>query len=101
MHIGGHHYCACLENHFWRILWESYELYITSNRPHLKRRRFHEFFGYYPENLSLGMTEETFCHHCHEVARDRPNPLNVYIPLDLPTESGWQHVGQSWQEKGL
>lgn len=101
MGIGAHRYKADLEEIFWRIDWESPEVYIPSNRPHLKRKRFHEYFGYYIEGMKLGQTEENFCHRCIDLSRLNTEPYFVYIPLDLPTESAWDHVGDSWQLRGF
>lgn len=101
--IAGHHYFASLDgSSYWWLAWTSPELYLCSNRPHLKRRDFHAFAGLYPENVKLGETEEGFCHQ----AKDRASALDyvcpsVLVPLDVLTESSWQHVGDSWQAKGL
>jgi len=40
----------------------SRETWLYSNRPHLKRKSFHDFYGWYPVGLKLGETEETFAH---------------------------------------
>jgi glycosyltransferase involved in cell wall biosynthesis len=110
MGIGGHHYTATLSGSYWRINWNSAELYIASNRPHLKSiSRFHEVYGPYPEGLKLGLTEEAFCHHCIDTWRLKSAASqyapDVLIPLDLQTESSWehseQHGGISWQQKGF
>lgn len=105
MHVAGHRYRATLDNLYWRIDWESPEVYIASNRPHLKSiSRFHETYGYYTEGLKLGLTEETFCHNCIDTARRRAimgaRSIDVLIPLDVQTESGWDHVGHSYQLQG-
>ena len=39
--VGGHRYKANLEGNYWRIHWDSDELYIPSDRPHVKHARFH------------------------------------------------------------
>lgn len=116
--VANHCYQASLEGEYWFVDWNShgdYSLYIPSNRPHLKTRAFHNFFGYYPVNRTLGETEEGFCHQCrHVVERHRKyNEAHfrkgeeviiphVCVPLNPPvhTESGWAHVGESWQSKG-
>lgn len=38
----------------------STEAYIYSNMPHLKHRRWHDYYGQYPEGLKQGQTEETY-----------------------------------------
>lgn len=96
MGIGFHDYIASLEENYWRIWWQSPELYIPSNRPHLKHRRFHDHFGMYPEGVKLGETEEGFCQQC----KDKKTGPAVLVPLDVPTESGWDHIGDSWQLEG-
>lgn len=106
MGIAGHKYRATLEETYWRIDWTCDELYIASNRPHLKViSRFHGEYGYYRENAKLGETEEAFCHVAIDTARMKLNhglkTLDVLIPLDALTESGWDHVGDSWQLKGF
>lgn len=100
MGVGFHRYCGCLDGHYWRVNWDSPEVYIPSNRPHLKHRRFHDIFGRYPEGLKLGETEERFCHQCKDRARELPGAPQVVVPLDVMTESSWDHVGLSWQDAG-
>jgi hypothetical protein len=106
MHVAGHKYRANLDGSYWRIDWESPEVYIASNRPHLKHvSRFHGIYGYYPEGLRLGLTEESFCHTCIDLHRQRTErgmtSPDVLIPLDVQTESGWDHIGHSWQMEGF
>jgi len=101
MHVAAHNLVADLDGSFWKVRWDSPEVYIASNRPHIKHRRFHETFGMYPENIKLGLTEEGFCHQCRNQAKEIDKPPLVAVPLDLPTESGWEHIGQSWQLKGF
>lgn len=101
MGVGFHRYCACLDGRYWRVKWDSPELYIPSNRPHLKHRRFHDFFGMYPEGLKLGETEERFCHQCKDKARAHPaGAPQVVVPMDVLTELSWDHVGTSFQQQG-
>lgn len=102
MGVGYHKYNAKLNGLYWYVDWDSPELYITSMRPHLKHRRFLETFGAYPEGLKLGQTEESYCHQCKDVALTTEGTLpSVLVPLDVTTESSWDHVGNSWQSKGL
>lgn len=102
MGVGYHNYHAKLVGDYWHVDWDSPELYIPSNRPHLKHRRFHDFYGYYPEGLTLGETEEGFCHVCKDkakVAGNEGNLPHVCVPVSLHEEI-WMHVGDSWQMKG-
>lgn len=100
MGIGFHRYIADLNGHYWRVRWNSPELYIPSNRPHLKHRRYHEHYGMYPEGLTLGQTEEIFCHQCIDRGRRSDGPA-VLVPLNSMSETAWEHVGDSWQAKGF
>lgn len=104
MGIGAHNYTARLQGVYWYVRWDSQELYIPSNRPHLKHRRFHEYFGLYPEDVKLWQTEEGFCHLCRDIAEKQaqhsPVAPSVLVPLNSESESAWDHVGASWQDKG-
>lgn len=102
MGVAAHRYRATMIEQYWHVDWESPELYIPSNRPHLKHKAFHDFFGLYPEGLSLGGTEETFCHQCKNKARaaaDQDKIPHVCVPVSLHEEI-WSHVGDSWQARG-
>lgn len=101
MGVGGHKYRAELRESYWYIAWDSPELYIPSNRPHLKKRSFHDWFGTYPEGVLLWQTEEGFCHQCRDIAQKAPEQVpHVLIPLDSVSEHGWDHIGQSFQLQG-
>lgn len=101
--VGGHRYKATLEGNYWRIHWDSDDLYIPSDRPHVKHRRFHEFFGMYPEGLKTAHTEEAWCHQCKNRAGLDGRQLDVFVPLMEETERSWEHVGwhQRWRDQGL
>jgi len=110
MGIGGHSYQASLRGTYWYIDWNShgdYSLYIPSMRPHLKHRRFHQYYGMYPEGKKLGETEEAFCHQCIDTYNARKYNTTegeapfVLVPLNSNSETAWAHVGDSWQGKGL
>lgn len=94
MGMAYHDYCAKLVGEYWHIYWQSPELYIPSNRPHLKHRRFHDYYGLYQEGLSLGETEESFCKQCKD---HDGHSIKVAVPLN---DVKWDHVGESWQLKG-
>lgn len=109
--VANHCLDASLNENYWWVSWHSsgdYSLYIPSNRPHLKHWDFHAVYGMYPEGLTLGETEEGFCHRCKnkvdklEAAGEESKIQYVLIPLNPQpnTESGWAHVGDSWQRKG-
>lgn len=87
MGILGHHFVARLQKNYWKILWDSPELYIASLRPHLKHIRFHDVYGLYP-NVSGMDVEEAFCHQCRDIAREVGGP-DVLIPVDEKTETAW------------
>lgn len=96
-----YHFKGTMRGAYWAVDPQS-ELYGPSNRPHIKHRRFHEHFGYYPEGLKLGATEETFCHAWQERAKE--GGPDVLIPVHLGSPRQWRHgedVGvESWQSKG-
>lgn len=99
MGVAYHDYYGFMDGEYWRVLWSSPELYIPSNRPHLKHRRFHDYFGLYKEGVKLAETEEEFCSRCKAKAKvDAPD---VLIPLDAVSERGWTHSGKSWQILGM
>jgi glycosyltransferase involved in cell wall biosynthesis len=104
MGVAGHRYVADLGPYgeqlpYWRVAWPSPDLYIPSFRPHLKHRRFHDYYGRYPVGLRLGQTEEVFCHQCKDKALRAGGPA-VLIPL-CQNDEVWEHVGESWQQQGL
>lgn len=102
--VGGHRYTATLDGNHWRVSWNSDELYIPSDRPHLKHRRFHDAFGYYPEGLPTAATEEAWCHQAKNIARERlaDGVPHVLVPQQ-ETERTWEHMhwGDRWRDKGL
>jgi len=107
MGIGSHHYTATLEGQYWWVHWDSsgpYSLYIPSNRPHVKKRTFHDYYGMYPEGESLGRTEELWCHQCRRKAvafpGSRQEVPSVLVPLNCNSETAWRHVGHSLQQQG-
>lgn len=101
--VGGHRYTANLEGNYWRVWWNSDDLYIPSDRPHIKHRRFHEFFGYYPEGLKTAETEDSFCHQCKDRAGSSGKRLDVFVPQNQLTEITWEHAAwnQRWRDSGL
>lgn len=101
--VGGHRYMASLENNHWRIYWHSEELYIPSDRPHLKHFRFHRHYGFYPEGLPTAQTEDAWCHQCKDRAGQNGVRLDVFVPHAVDTERSWEHVGwhARWRDHGL
>lgn len=101
--VGGHHYEGRLEGNYWRIYWHSPELHIPSDRPHIKHRRFHEFYGMYPEGLKTAQTEAAWCHQCKDRAGQMGRQLDVAVPLGVDTERSWDHMewGRRWRDQGL
>lgn len=100
--VAGHQYMARLDGQYWRIAWSSPELYIPSDRPHLKHRRFHDAYGFYPEGRATGDTEEAFCHQCRAVALASGGP-DVLIPHGEDVERNFAHMceGSRWRMQGL
>lgn len=101
--VGGHAYEGRLEGNYWRIFWHCPELYIPSDRPHIKHRRFHEHYGMYPEGLPTSTTEDAWCHQCKNRAGMEGRQLDVFVPQNQLTETTWEHVGwdQRWRDVGL
>lgn len=102
--VGGHRYTATLDGAYWRVDWASDELYIPSDRPHLKTRRFVEAAGYYPEGLPTAQTEETFCHQAKNMARAKAGGVPfVLVPHSTETERNFDHQcwGSRWRDQGL
>lgn len=100
-----YHFNAANVGPYWYLKPRLNELYIPSNRPHLKRLDFHDLYGPYKEDVTLGNTEEAFCHQFEDIfMKTRPdNPARrwVTIPFFGLTMNQWQHVGDSWQKEGL
>ena len=77
---------------YMRIAKDSPHLNVYSNRPHLRHRRFHECFGWYPEGITLGETETHFAHR----VKDKKHCADIAILWDgLPT--AFDHIGVSRQ----
>lgn len=105
MQVAAHDYRARLDQDYWVIDYNSPELYVNSNRPHLKKLEYHTWAGQYPEGKKLGLTEEGFCHQVKAQARkdvkDGGQPrYDVLVPLTYD-DTLWDHVGESWQGKGF
>jgi glycosyltransferase involved in cell wall biosynthesis len=87
---------------YWYLKPRIRELYIPSNRPHLKRRDFHVMYGKYKEGVRLGNTEEAFCHQFEDkFMKLGPDKQWVTIPMFGLQVNQWKHVGDSWQKEGL
>jgi glycosyltransferase involved in cell wall biosynthesis len=99
--VDDHRYTANLWQGYWRVKWDSKELYITSNRPHIKRLDFHDYYGYYPEGLKLGETEESFCHQTKNIGKENLVGMKVCVPLCFDDKNSWDHIGHSWQQQGF
>ena len=87
---------------YWYLMPRTTELYIPSNRPHLKLKAFHEMYGYYLEDIKLGHTEEAFCHQFEDgFMKQGSDKLWVTIPFFGLAMNQWKHVGNSWQKEGF
>lgn len=82
--------------HYFLIDGKSSHLNLYSNRPHLKHKRFHKFYGDYPEGQKLGMTETMFAHTVKDKMKAFPDDAPaIAVPLDA--NCYWDHIGVSWQ----
>lgn len=70
---------------------KSSHLNVYSHRPHLKHRRFHDFYGLYPENLSLGECESGFAHR----VKSKNGPSLAILSDGIPR--AFDHIGVSRQ----
>lgn len=66
--------------------------YKYSNRPHLKHRRFHDTYGFYPEDRPLALTEEGMN---HQIAHIPIGPA-IVCPADWVVWH-YEHIGVSRQ----
>lgn len=73
-------------------------LYIYSNGMHLKRRSFHQFYGYYPEGRKLGVTEEAMCHMVKDGMFEPGAPAIAVLPDWLIEHT--EDFGSSYQGRG-
>jgi len=76
----------------WHLLKNSPFLYVYSNGPHLKHRRFHECYRLYPEGYKLGVTEEAFA---HTFIDDKEGPGIIAFPEFV--RGRFRDIGKSWQ----
>lgn len=81
--------------YYWLLDNMSRETWLYSNRPHLKHRRFWEFYGQYPEGLKLGATEESYAHQVKDLMT-APNAPAIAVPMDLAVPA-FDHIGVSYQ----
>ena len=91
---------AKLAGEYWEIDWNSPELYIASDKPHIKHIDFHKYFGYYPEGLKIGDTENKWVGHTRETGSNSLTSPKVGIAANVHNET-FSHVGESWQGVGL
>ena len=95
-----HDFVASLHGEYWRVSWDSPGLYIASDQPHLKHRRFHDTYGWYPEGLPVGDTENSWCGRVKAEGQQKKSP-QVYVPLYFKNK--WLHLddGHSFNLNGL
>lgn len=88
---------------WWEIVHEQprgpFTFYRYSNRPHLKHRRFHDFYGMYPEGLSLGATENAMNHQIKDCVRKHGGGPLIACPANF-TLWHYDHIGESRQGTG-
>lgn len=73
---------------FWRLD-NNGETYRYAGHPHLKHLRFHEFYGYFDEGLTPGMTELSMCGKTNA----KPGGPNILYPCDCGQWGFFGHIG--------
>lgn len=79
--------------HYARILPSSVHLNVYSHRPHLKHRRFHDYYGMYAEGVRLGLCETNFAHK----VRNKMSKGPWLCVLEDGITKAFDHVGKSRQ----
>lgn len=82
--------CTYLE-----ILPDSTDLYLYSHGPHLRRKTFHKYYGFYPEGLKLGATEESYAHMVKDKYGQNGAPSIGILPDWV--NMWFNHIGKSYQ----
>lgn len=70
-------------------------LWLYSNGMHVKRRRFHEFYGLYPTGLNLGETETTYASIVKASMKQPDAPAIVVLPEWVVEQT--EDFGQSFK----
>lgn len=70
-------------------------LWLYSHGMHLKHKRFHEFYGLYPEGWKLARTEEGYAHIVKERMRLDGAPAITILPEWIVEQT--EDFGQSYQ----
>lgn len=100
--VAHHGLIATMDRAHWRISWDSPELHIYSDRPHLKHWRFIDAVGYYTPGIPIGETEVDYAHRVRDLGRRGKCP-HVLVPSNFALQSGWHHAGDhdSWNAQGF
>lgn len=99
--VANHNLHAAMHGDYWHVAWDSPGLYVSSDQPHIKHKRFHDAYGWYPEGLPVTSTENTWCAAVKNAGMQRGSP-RVAVPVH--TERGlWWHAGDgcSYNQAGL
>ncbi len=86
--------------HYWLLDSGSPELWLCSNRPSLRHRRFFDYHGMYDEGLQLGATEESYAHRVRDNMKANPD-LAPCIAVPLDATPFYDHIGVSYQHTEL
>jgi glycosyltransferase involved in cell wall biosynthesis len=89
----GQNFTATVEHRYWKIDWHSLGMYIASDQPHLKHMRFHSYYGFYPEGLRVGDTENSWVGLTKNLGQQHPEWPGVLIPCNLACDHLWTHEG--------
>lgn len=99
--VHAHSFTARLNDQYWHVDWYSPSIWIASDQPHLKHRRFHEAYGWYPEGLPVAETEVAWCCTTQVHGKQVGTPV-VAVPVYQPSGLWW-HAGDdtSFNQRGL
>lgn len=81
---------------YWKLSYESPELWLYSNRPHLTHKaRWHGYYGDYEQGLKLGETEANMAWR-YKDRMDEEGAPQIIVPCSL-TVGHFDHIGVSYQ----
>lgn len=92
--VGYHDLAAHLDGEYWRCDMQRSCVYLVSMRPHIKHRRFHDYYGLYPAGYPAGATEEGMGYQAKKVHLEKGGGPDVLVPLSgLAFDGIYKHMG--------